>query len=76
MTIAVEHLGATVSITVWQWFSTADAVGVQLAQALNLGSRETTISLSVSLSPFPPLLSPLCLTHTHTHTHTHTLSLS
>lgn len=41
VTIVVEHLGASVSITIWQWFSTPDAVNSQLEQALALSNGET-----------------------------------
>ena len=41
VTIVVEHLGASVSITIWQWFSTPDTVNSQLEQALALSTSET-----------------------------------
>jgi hypothetical protein len=44
VTIVIEHLGASVSITIWQWFSTPDTISSQLAQALTLGTAETMMA--------------------------------
>ena len=43
VTIVVEHLGVSASFTVWQWFTTPDVIGEQLAQAFTVGNRDLTI---------------------------------
>lgn len=48
VTIVVEHAGASVSITIWQWFTAPDAVSSQLARAFKLHNGEVTMEQMIS----------------------------